>query len=116
MTPKELRQRSKTFAIAVIHMIEKLPKTMTAQVIGKQLVRSATSVGANYRAACRAKSHNDFIYKMTVVEEESDESIYWLELLHESGLITLDLVAPLIQEADELTAIFTASGRTAKQN
>ena len=87
----------------------------TSDVLGKQLLRSATSVGANYRAACRARSRADFISKIAVVEEEADECLYWLELLGESGLVSTPALRTLLKEADELTAIFTAAGKTAKQ-
>lgn len=83
-------------------------------MIGYQMLRCATSVGANYRAACRARSQADFISKITVVEEESDESGYWLELIIESGLMKEERVKDLLKEANELTAIFTASGKTAR--
>ncbi len=85
------------------------------QVLGKQLLRAATSVGANYRAACRARSRADFVSKITIVEEEADECIYWLELLSDSGRLNSRVGVELLQEAHELTAIFTASGKTAKQ-
>jgi four helix bundle protein len=91
-----------------------LPKTRTAEVIGKQLLRAGTSVGANYRAACRAKSTRDFIYKMGLVEEEADESLYWMELLLEAGLVKLERLQPLMVEADELIAITVASIKTAR--
>lgn len=90
------------------------PRTKTADVIGKQLIRSATSVGANYRAVCRARSKADFIAKMGIVIEEADESLYWIELAEEAGLVTLDITASLKQESHELVAIFVASCKTAK--
>ncbi len=80
------------------------------------MLRSATSVDANYRAACRARSKADFISKIAIVEEEADESLFWLELITESGLISAERLKDLTKEADELTAIFTATGKTAKQN
>ncbi len=79
--PEELKQRTKAFSLQVVHLVEALPNTKTAEVMGRQLLRSATSVGANYRAACRARSQADFVSKIGVVEEEADESAYWLELL-----------------------------------
>jgi four helix bundle protein len=92
----------------------KLPNTRTADVIGRQLIRSAASVGANYRSACRARSRADFASKICVVEEEADESAYWLELLQEADIVDDNETAALLQEARELTAIFSASGRTVK--
>ncbi|MCM2360045.1 MAG: four helix bundle protein [Geobacteraceae bacterium] len=88
MGNENLKERTKSFALRVIRLVEALPKGRTVDVIGKQLLRSGTSVGANYRAACRSKSAADFIAKMGIVEEETDESIYWMELLIESGLMS----------------------------
>ena len=116
MTKDELKQRSKKFALRVMRMVDTLPKKTSAEVVGKQLLRSATSVAANYRAACRARSQADFISKITVVEEEADESMLWLELLIESGIMKKELLEDLLKEANELTAIFTATGKTAKIN
>lgn len=116
MTSEELKIRTKKFALAVIKIVESLSKSKVVDVIGYQLLKSSTSVGANYRAACRARSQADFISKITIVEEEADESIYWLELLYEAELIKKEVVVNLIKEANELTAIFTASGKTAKRN
>ena len=96
--------------------MDSLPNRQTPQVIGKQLLRCGTSVGANYRASCRARSQADFISKMGIVEEEADETLFWLELLVESGLVKENLLQDLIKETDELVAIFTASGKTAKIN
>jgi four helix bundle protein len=111
---RDLRQRTRKFALRVIRLVEALPKTRTAEVIGKQLLRAGTSVGANYRAACRAKSTKDFIYKMGLVEEEADESLYWMELLVEAGLVKLERLQSLMVEADELVAITVASIKTAR--
>jgi len=111
---EELKRRTKAFAIRIIRLVEALPNTSTARVIGNQLLRSGTSVGANYRAACRARSQADFVSKIGVVEEEADESAYWLELLVEAGILPIDRIRDLLNEANELTAIFTSSGRTAK--
>lgn len=105
----ELISRTKKFALEVLLFIDMLPKTQSAGIIGKQLLRCATSVGANYRAAQRAKSKADFEYKIKIVEEESDESIYWLELLLESKLLKDDSkLQLLLKEANELTAIFSS--------
>jgi four helix bundle protein len=116
MNTVELKLRTKKFALRVIRVVHSLPKSKTSDVLGHQLLRSATSVGANYRAACRARSQADFISKITIVEEEADESCYWLELINEAELIEKDKLNELMKEASELTAIFTASGKTAKEN
>ena len=116
MTSEELKLRTKQFALRVIKLVESLSQNQSSYVLGRQLLRSATSVGANYRSACRARSQADFISKITVVEEEADESAYWLELITESGLMKKDLIEDLLKEANELTAIFTASGKTARKN
>lgn len=110
------RTKKKKFALGVIKLVEALPKSRTMDIIGKQLIRSGTSVGANYRAASRAKSPADFISKMGIVEEESDETIYWMELLVESGAIQQSLVEPLMKEANELLAITVSSIKTARSN
>jgi four helix bundle protein len=112
---QDLGVRTKTFAIRVIRVVEALPRGRAAEVIGRQLLRAGTSVGANYRAARRAKSNADFISKMGTVEEEADETAYWLELLVESGLITAARLEPLMTECNELIAITVASIRTAKR-
>lgn len=114
MTKDELKRRTRRFALDVIGLVESLPRTRTAEVIGRQLLRSATSVGVNYRAACRARSSADFVAKMGIVEEEADESMYWMELLVESGCTTADAVAALRQEANELLAITVSSIKTAR--
>lgn len=111
-----LKIRTKAFALAVIHFVERLPRDQTSSILGKQLLRAGSSVGANYRAACRARSAAEFISKLGVVEEESDECIYWLELLVESKKTTQENAMPLIQEADELLAITVSSIQTARGN
>ncbi|MCX5885830.1 MAG: four helix bundle protein [Proteobacteria bacterium] len=111
-----LRERTKSFALRIINLVEALPKGRIAEVIGRQLLRSGTSVGANYRAACRAKSPADFIAKMGIVEEETDETVYWLELLVKSGLIQERDIRDLIDEANQLLAITVSSIKTAKRN
>ena len=113
---EELKGRTKTFGVAVMKLVEELPRTTLTEVFGRQLLRCATSVGANYRAACRGRSHADFVAKIGVVEEEADESAYWLEFLLETGHGDKTEVSSLLKEANELTAIFTASGRTARRN
>jgi four helix bundle protein len=114
MTSDELKIRTKKFAIDIIHFIDSLSSDRTNNILGKQLSRAATSVGANYRAACRARSKADFISKITIVEEEADECQYWLELLFETGKANSQSTQTLLKEARELTAIFTSSGKTVK--
>jgi four helix bundle protein len=116
MNKEELKKRTKKFALAIIRLIDELPKNKAGNTIGGQLIRSGTSVAANYRTACRARSNADFISKITVVEEEWDESLFWLEMIIESGLLKeSDLLKFLMKEADELTAIFTAVGKTSRE-
>jgi len=110
-----LKQRTKLFALTVIRLVQSLPKGQTAGVIGRQLLRSGTSVGANYRAACRAKSAADFISKLATVEEEADETIYWMELLTEAGILKPERLQSLMKEAEELLAITVASINTARK-
>ena len=112
----DLRERTKQYALRVIRLVEALPDTVVAQVIARQLLRAGTSVGASYRAACRSRSQAEFIAKMGIVEEEADESLYWMELLVESRLVRLEQLAPLMQEGDELVAMTVASIKTAKKN
>jgi four helix bundle protein len=114
-TRSDLQARTKAFAVRVIRLVEALPNTLTARVIGKQILRSGTSVGANYRAAHRAKSNADFISKMGTVEEELDETAYWMELMVEVDLVPQKRLAALLGEADELLAIMVASIKTAKK-
>lgn len=116
MTKNELKNRTKKFALQIIKLVDKLPNTIAGRAIGNQIIRSGTSVASNYRSACRARSNADFVSKITIVEEESDETLFWLEIIIESNLLPKDRVLALVKEADELTAIFTASGKTAKQN
>ena len=116
MNREELKARTKAFAVRVVKMTEALPKTRAADIIARQVIRSATSVGANYRAACRGRSHREFTAKIGVVAEEADESLYWLEILVETGLMPAARLEDLIKEVDELTAIFTAASHTARQN
>ncbi len=116
MKEPDLQLRTKAFALQVIKLHEELPKDEVARTIGRQLLRSACSVGANYRAACRAKSKADFISKMGIVLEEADESAYWIELLQETGKIHKDGFEPLLREAYELVAISISSINTARAN
>ncbi len=105
-------QRTKKFALGTIKLISSLPRNPVEDVIGRQLLRSATSVGANYRAACRARSAADMITKLKIVEEESDESVYWLELLGESGILPESAAEPLRKEGNEIVAMTAASIKT----
>lgn len=105
-------QRTKRFALSAVKLISSLPRNPAADIIGRQLLRSATSVGANYRAACRAKSGADMITKLKIVEEESDESVYWLELLGESGILSEGSVESLRKEGNEILAMTAASIKT----
>ncbi|MFM9904511.1 MAG: four helix bundle protein [Pyrinomonadaceae bacterium] len=114
MTKSELLNRTKQLALRVIKLVESLPTNKTTDILGRQLLRSATSVGANYRAACRAKSTADFINKLAIVEEEADESIYWIELLVESGHIKASLVSNLLVELDEIVSIVVSAIKTSK--
>ena len=114
MTPKELQDRTKRFAVNAIILCRELPPTLDGRRVGQQLIDSATSVAANYRAACRARSRAEFISKLGTVLEEADESLFWLELLVDAKLVTLQRADRLLLEADQLTAIFTSSVRTAK--
>ncbi|MDR6940747.1 four helix bundle protein [Mucilaginibacter pocheonensis] len=115
MDKAELKQRTKKFAIDIIRFIEELPHKHSLDILSRQLLRSSTSIGANYRSACRGKSTADFINKIIIVEEEADESVYWLELMEESGLVVSANLTQLKREANEFTAIFTAIGKTAKE-
>lgn len=116
MTSEELKARTKAFALRIVKLVDAMPRGMAGQVIGRQLLRSATSVGANYRAACRAQSRAEFAAKLSIVVEETDESLYWLELLVESGLFKAAQLAELRKEANELVSIFVASRKTSKQS
>ncbi len=115
MDKKQFATRTKQMALRVIKMTETLPKGVAASVIGKQILRSATSVGANYRAACRARSTADMIAKLKIVEEEADETLYWLELLIEADLMPASRLAPLMQEVNEIVAMTVASIKTLRR-
>ena len=115
MDEKAFKARTKQLALRVIRLVESLPKGMTANVIRRQVLRSATSVGANYRAACRAKSVADMIAKLSIVEEEVDETLYWLELLVEAGLVPETRLSDLMQETDEIVAMIVSSIKTLRQ-
>ena len=109
-----LKKRTKQFGLEIIKLVEKLPNTQTSRIIGNRHIRSGTSMGANYRAACRSRSKAEFIAKLETVIEEADESAYWLELLIETGIVRQDTLEALMKEADELIAIMIASVKTAK--
>ncbi len=112
----DLKARTKQFALRVMKMVDALPRTIQGRAIAKQIIRSATSVAANYRAACRARSRAEFIAKIGIVEEEADESCFWLELIIDSGLLNEDRIRPLLSEAGELVAIMAASSKSAIGN
>jgi four helix bundle protein len=114
MNKAELAGRTKAFALAVIRLVESLQRNRTCEVIGRQLLRSATSIGANYRSALRARSPADFLSKMGIVEEEADETLYWLELLEESGQAGSSQCRPLLDEGSQILSIIVASIRTLK--
>jgi four helix bundle protein len=109
MNAQDLKDRTKKFALRVMHLVDALPDTPKGRAVASQLVRSGTSVAANYRAACRGRSHAEFISKIGVVEEEADETVLWLELIVEDKLLPEGKIAPLLKEANELTAIIAAS-------
>jgi four helix bundle protein len=114
MDAEDFKRRTKTFAVRIIRLVDALPSTRSANQLGGQLLRAGTSVGANYRAACRARSRADFISKMGIVEEECDESLYWMELLVESGKVKTSKLANLMAEAREILAMVVSSINTAK--
>jgi four helix bundle protein len=116
MNPNEMKKRTKAYALAIIRLVQTLPNIPAARVLGNQLLRCGISVGSNYRASCRAKSQPDFIAKMGIVEEEADESIYWMELLVESGILQQRAVDELETEGDEIVRIVVSSINTARGN
>ncbi len=116
MSERDLKTRTKAFALRILKLVDALPKTAAGRALASQIVRSGTSIAANYRAACRAKSTADFIAKMGIVEEEADETLFWLELLDESELVTPAKLTAIKQEANELIAITVASIKTARRN
>jgi len=115
MNEEEFKRRTKQLGLRVIKVVEALPRSLAAEIIGKQLLRSATSIGANYRAACRAKSVPDIINKLKIVEEESDETLYWLEMLCEADLIPQTRLADLMSEVNEILAMTVVSIKTLRQ-
>jgi four helix bundle protein len=116
MTEVEFKQRTKAAALRAIRVVEALPRSVAADVLGKQLIRCATSVGANYRAACRARSTADMLSKLAIVEEEGDETLYWLELIIEAELLSKARLAELAQEYDQIVAMIVASQKTLRRN
>ena len=112
--PEQLRARTKDFAIRIVRLFRSLPKNDEARILGKQVLRAGTSVAANYRAVCRARSRAEFIAKMGVTVEEADETVFWLELLVETGVVPKARMEKLLAEANELLAILAASQRTAR--
>lgn len=116
MSDRAFQKRTFDFGIRCVRLVEALPKSMSAQTIGKQLIRAATSVGANYRAAVRGRSRGDFLSRMGIVEEECDESLYWVEVLIELGFVSGKRVEELRNEANEIIAITVSSIKTARKN
>ncbi len=116
MTNEELRTRTKKFALRIIKLVNGLPKTVVGRAIAGQLIRSGTSVGANYRSACRARSKAEFNSKLHIVLEEADETIFWMELIIEAEILPIVKIQSLFDEANELLAIFATSYKTAKKS
>jgi len=112
MTEQEFKKRTKDIALRIIKLVDSLPGSKSSEVIGKQLLRSGTSVGANYRAACRAKSTADLLHKLSIVEEEADESLYWMELLIDAKIMPENKLAILMNDLNEIIAMIVASIRT----
>lgn len=114
MKTKDLKERMKAFALRIMELADALPSTPSARVLSNQIAKSGTSVAANYRAACRARSKAEFIAKMSIVHEEADETLFWIELIERTEWISHERLQDLKQEADELVAIVVASLKTAK--
>src|SRR5712672_7788 len=114
MTRDEMKSRTKAYANRAVNLCSALPDDWIALTLGKQLLRSGTSVGANYRAVCRAKSNPDFINKLRIVEEECDESLFWMELLVDNSIVKVDRLRELMKEGNELLAIAVSSAKTAR--
>ena len=112
MTNDQLKGRTKMFSIMVINLVEKMPNTISTRVVLNQIVKSATSVGANYRAVCRARSDREFVAKMNIVLEEADETLFWLEIIIEKEWLNKSDIKPIWKEGNELTAIFVSSLKT----
>lgn len=116
MDKDEMKARTKEYAKRIVRLCRQLPDNREGRLIGNQLFRSGTSVGANYRGACRARSKAEFISKLTIVEEEADESMFWMELLSEMGIVNASLLADLLKETDEIIAIIVSTIKTSKKN
>jgi four helix bundle protein len=116
MTSEELKRRTKEMSLSVIRLVSSLPQSREVDIFSRQVIRSATSVAANYRAACKARSRADFINKIGIVEEEADETALWVEYLIDLNIVCKDKGEPIIKEVYELVAIFAASAKTAKRN
>ena len=116
MDKRELQERTREFALRIVRLYSALPQYPVAQVLGKQLLRCGTSVGANYRAACLGKSSADFANKIKICEEEADETLYWLGLLIDGGIMQEHMLAPLLDEARQISAIMCAAAKTAQAN
>ncbi len=116
MNKEELKKRTKDFALSVIKLVEALPSTIAGKNIGNQIMRSGTSVAANYRAACRARSKAEFTARLGTVVEETDETAFWLEIISEAGILPKEKIELLLREANELAAIFVASRKTASKS
>ena len=116
MTKVEMKSRTKQYALRVIKAVQALPNDRVGNVLGSQLLRAGTSVGANYRAVCRAKSTADFVNKLKIVEEECDESLFWMELLVESGVLAQKKLGALLKEGDEILAIIVSALKTTREN
>jgi four helix bundle protein len=114
MTREEMKNRTKVYANRIVKLCSARPGNWIAQTLGRQLLRSGTSVGANYRAVCRAKSSSDFINKLRIVEEECDESLFWMELLVDNNLVKASRLGDLMKEAGEILAIVVSSAKTAR--
>lgn len=116
MNKEILKERTQQYALRIIKLVKALPNNLEARAIGNQLIRCGTSVGANYRATCRARSRIEFIAKLGIVIEEADESAFWLEIIIKSGLIKKDLVEPLLKETNEIIAIMVAASKSSRLN
>jgi len=116
MTERELLQRTKQFALRIFKLVGALPQTIQGRAVAGQLIRSGTSVAANYRAACRARSKAEFVAKLRIVEEEADETAFWLELIIETSLLSATKAKPLLTEASEIVAIMASSKKTATKS
>ena len=116
MTREEMYERTMQFSVRIVRMVKAMPRGIAEDVIAKQLTKSATSIGANYREACHGKSTADFVSKLKIIEGEADETLYWLQLLVNSGIMKQSKLQALIDEANELVAILTASTKTSNQH